>query len=187
MSCCHTCSTSPISLISTSGVGLQMQILCSAYTLKVDFSSYPNIGLWYSQYIIPNQGIPHSDPYIFIINLLFFFKQYANCFIMECFQLSLLDSVSRATVVAQASIVHPLSISSGFSETDAWIQAKFCGKLPICHISRHFFSVFKSFDFQNFMIFFCFVNMGPYGIVHVCHNVNTNTGRNIKTHTSRNY
>ena len=36
-------------------------------------------------------------------------------------------------VVAQ---IRRQAVNSGFSETDAWIQAKFCGKLPIHHISR---------------------------------------------------
>ncbi len=46
--------------------------------------------------------------------------------------LVLLDSVSRAAsacVVAPAAIRRPF-ISSGFSETAAWIQAKFCRKVP---------------------------------------------------------
>ena len=40
--------------------------------------------------------------------------------------LSLLDFVNRATVMAQASSVRP-SVNPSFSETAAWIQAKFCG------------------------------------------------------------
>ena len=75
--------------------------------------------------------------------------------------LALLDFVSRATVVAQASVVRP-SVNSGFSETVAWIQAKFCGKLPIRHISGlSFFFLFSKV--LNFYVFFFFVNMGPYG------------------------
>ncbi len=49
--------------------------------------------------------------------------------------LALLDFVRRATVVAQASVVRCLSVNSGFSETAAWIQAKFCGKLLIRHLT----------------------------------------------------
>ena len=43
---------------------------------------------------------------------------------------------------------HPsvrLSVNSSFSETAAWIQAKFYGKLPIHHISRQFFLFFQIF------------------------------------------
>ncbi len=69
--------------------------------------------------------------------------------------LALLDFVSRATVMAQASVVHP-SVNSSFSETAAWVQTKFYGKLPIHHISRPFFSFFKIFNFQIFTIFFRF-------------------------------
>ncbi len=50
------------------------------------------------------------------------------CFLDDNFQVIcffLLDFVSRATVVAQVTVVCP-SINSGFSETAAWIQAKFC-------------------------------------------------------------
>ncbi len=45
------------------------------------------------------------------------------------------------------------SVKSGFSETAAWIQTTFYGKLPIQHISRHFF---LNFNFQIFTIFFPF-------------------------------
>ncbi len=51
--------------------------------------------------------------------------------------LALLDFVSRATVMAQSSlvhhlsVVHPLSDFSDFLETAAWIQARFYGQLPI--------------------------------------------------------
>ncbi len=44
-----------------------------------------------------------------------------------------------------AGIRHP-SVNSGFSETAAWIQAKFCRKLLIRQISRPFF-LFKFYDF----------------------------------------
>ncbi len=73
--------------------------------------------------------------------------------------LALLDFVSRATVMAQAS-VRP-SVNSSFSETAAWIQAKFYGKLPIHHISRPIFvCFFKIFIFKIFMIFFfIFINI----------------------------
>ncbi len=56
--------------------------------------------------------------------------------------------VTRATVMAQASIVHPLS----FSETLTSIQAKFYGKLSISHISQPFllFSKFSLFTFSSF-------------------------------------
>ena len=66
------------------------------------------------------------------------------------FILALFDFVSRATVVAQAS-VRP-SVNSGFREPAAQIQAKFCGQLPIHHISRHFF--FQNLQFSNFYDFF---------------------------------
>ncbi len=47
------------------------------------------------------------------------------------------------------------SVKSGFSETAAWIQTKFYGKLPIQHISRPCFCFFKIFSFQ-FFLRFCF-------------------------------
>ncbi len=51
------------------------------------------------------------------------------------------DCVTRATVLVRASVVRPsvLPLTQGFSETAAWIQAEFYGKLPIRHISRPFF------------------------------------------------
>ncbi len=67
--------------------------------------------------------------------------------------LALLDFVSRATVMAQASGVRP-SVNSSFSETAAWIPTKFYGKLPIHHISRPFFCFFQNFTFSNFYEFF---------------------------------
>ncbi len=70
--------------------------------------------------------------------------------------LALLDFGSRATVVAQAFVVLPLS-NSGFSESPAWIHAKIYRKLPIHHISRHFFFFFQNFHFShNFHYFFFF-------------------------------
>ncbi len=56
------------------------------------------------------------------------------------------------------------SINSGFSETAAWIQAKFYGKLHTRHISRQFFFFWQFFTFEILTIFFfVFVNMGQYG------------------------
>ncbi len=40
--------------------------------------------------------------------------------------LALLGFVIRATAVAQASVVRPSSVNSGFSETAVWIQKKLC-------------------------------------------------------------
>ena len=56
---------------------------------------------------------------------------------------------------------HPMSTNSGFSETAAWIQAKFCGKLPLHHNSRLFLFFSKFSLFYDFFLFF--INMGPYG------------------------
>ncbi len=53
--------------------------------------------------------------------------------------LALLHCISRATVMAPASVVRP-SVNLSFSETAAWIRVKFYGKLHIRHISRPFFS-----------------------------------------------
>ncbi len=66
--------------------------------------------------------------------------------------LALLDCVS----------VRP-SVKRAFSETFKQINAKFCGKVAIHHISRPFFSVFKHFGFLNFNIFISFslTWMGP--------------------------
>ncbi len=85
---------------------------------------------------------------------------YALCKVF----LALLDCVSRANAVAQASVVRRSSVKCVFSETVKQINAKFCGKVAIHHISRPFFSVFKNFEFLNFNeLFFIFVNMAPYG------------------------
>ena len=64
--------------------------------------------------------------------------------------LSLLECVSRATAMARGSILHP-SINLGFSETLAWIQVKFYGKILIRRISKpysFFFSFLKIFNFR---------------------------------------
>ncbi len=53
--------------------------------------------------------------------------------------LALLDFVSRATVMAQASVVRPsVVVNSSFSETAAWIQAK------LGHMRWKFISLFIS-------------------------------------------
>ncbi len=62
------------------------------------------------------------------------------------FFLAVLDFVSKATVMAQASVdclsvLYIQMIYSGFSETAAGIQVKFCGQLPIHHISRPFLAL----------------------------------------------
>ena len=52
------------------------------------------------------------------------------------------------------SSVSPSSVNLGFSETAAWIQAKFYGKLPMHHISRPFFLLSKfSSNFYDFFSF----------------------------------
>ncbi len=65
--------------------------------------------------------------------------------------LALLDSVSRANAVARASVrpssvVRP-SVKRVVSETVKQINAKFCGKVSIHHISRPFFPFLKILDF----------------------------------------
>ncbi len=67
--------------------------------------------------------------------------------------------------MAQASVVcrHPF-VNSSFSETGAWIQAKFCGKLPILHIFRPFFFLFsKFFIFKLLRFFFFLLTWDPMG------------------------
>ncbi len=56
--------------------------------------------------------------------------------------LALLDCVSRAIAVARAS-----SVKRIFSETVKQINAKFCGKVAVQHISRLFFPFLKILDF----------------------------------------
>ncbi len=46
------------------------------------------------------------------------------------------------------------SVNLGFSETAAWIQTKFYGKLPIHHISSILFFFFKIFKFLRFLFRF---------------------------------
>ena len=75
--------------------------------------------------------------------------------------------------MVQASVFHA-SVNSGFSETIAWIQAKFCCGIlatyaPYLQIISLFFKLF--FGFQVLMIFFCFVNMGPYRSYAACLNI----------------
>ncbi len=77
-----------------------------------------------------------------------------------CFRprfLALLDCVSRANAVARASIVRPSvrrpSVKPVFSETVKQINAKFCGKVAIHHISRPFFPFLKILDFLILTIF----------------------------------
>ncbi len=60
--------------------------------------------------------------------------------------LALLDCVSRANAVARAS-VRPSSVKRVFSETVKQINAKFCEKVAIRHISRPFFPFLKILDF----------------------------------------
>ncbi len=48
------------------------------------------------------------------------------------------------------------SVNSGFSETAAWIQVKFYGRLPIYHISSLLFSFCKIFSFHILTILFSF-------------------------------
>ncbi len=72
--------------------------------------------------------------------------------------LALLYCVSRATVVAQASVIR-LSVNSDFSEA----AAKFYVKLHIHHICRRVFSFFYFFKIFKYLRFFLFVNMLPCG------------------------
>ena len=65
--------------------------------------------------------------------------------------LALLDFVSRAIVVAQASSVRSLTQVS-FS----WIQAKIYRKLPIHHVSWHFFFLNIHFSHKFSRLFFSF-------------------------------
>ena len=80
--------------------------------------------------------------------------------------LALLDFVSRATVVVQASVVclsavHPSVCKLSFSETAAWIQAKVCGVDPSPpYVQAILICFLKNFNFQIFTIFFAFVYMG---------------------------
>ncbi len=74
--------------------------------------------------------------------------------------LALLDFVSRATVRRP-------SINSGFSETSAWIQAKFCGKLYLSTISPDCFFFFQNFSFLNFYDFFFFWLLLTIGTISI--------------------
>ena len=62
------------------------------------------------------------------------------------------QSYCHSAGVRRPSVRRP-SVNSSFSETSAWIQTKFYGKLPIHHISRQLFCFFKIFNFQIFTIF----------------------------------
>ncbi len=69
--------------------------------------------------------------------------------------LALPDFVSRATVVAQASVFRHSSVNTVFSETASWIPAKFYDKLPISHIDlQTAFFVFQNFQCLHFYHFF---------------------------------
>ncbi len=48
------------------------------------------------------------------------------------------------------------SINWGSSGTTVWIQVKFGGQVPVCHIPRTVLSFFKILNFQIFTIFFFF-------------------------------
>ncbi len=55
--------------------------------------------------------------------------------------------------------------NSGFSETTAWVQAKFCGKLPIIHITGLFILFTAIFLFSNIYEFVSFsLTLYPMGI-----------------------
>ncbi len=83
-------------------------------------------------------------------------EQYARITTIICLCLH-----SRSAVMAQASVVRPSSINSGFSETAAWIQAKFEGSSLSTILHIIFFQNFKVSIFLG--LFFIFVNIGPYG------------------------
>ncbi len=75
--------------------------------------------------------------------------------------LALLNFVSRATIMAQCRR-HPSSIRLSvhklrFLGNHAWTQAKFCGQLPVHHISRPFLSFFQNFQFSIFLNIFSFL------------------------------
>ncbi len=82
--------------------------------------------------------------------------------------LALLDFVSRATVMAQASVICPF-VNSGFSETAAWIQTKFCGQLHIHYISRPCFSFRKIFNFHIFSSAWLRQQSSWYGVFVIHH------------------
>ncbi len=71
------------------------------------------------------------------------------------------NSVFTQQSYCRCAPVHHPSINSGFSETAAWIQTKFCGKVPIHHYRHHndnlqtiFFSFFKILNFHIFFFSF---------------------------------
>ncbi len=94
--------------------------------------------------------------YAFCLSFLFFFV----------FSLALLDFVSKATVVVQASVVRPSVVR----------KLRFCRKplhgcspnfvgTPLSTSPEHF--LFKIFNFQFLRVFFfVFVNLGPNGSKH---------------------
>ena len=96
-------------------------------------------------------------------------SQSCITFVIDPIQLYLTLS---AELLSWGRRLSSLRLLSQVSQSAVWIQAKLCGKLSICHISKlFFFSFLKSFDFQIFIQFFpsfsltCFVNMGPYRCV----------------------
>ena len=89
-----------------------------------------------------------------LLEILSIMHQFSGLF------LALLDFVSMSYCHG-AGVRRPSVRNSCFSETAAWIQPKFCGQLPLYHISRSFFFLlfffFEIFNFQIFTIFFfCF-------------------------------
>ncbi len=91
---------------------------------------------------------------IFVHLPLILSKNYLVVFSSACIYSAELLSWRRRT----ASVFRPSVRKSGFSETAAWIQTKFYGKLPIHHISRPFFCCFYflNFQFSNRYDFFQF-------------------------------
>ena len=83
--------------------------------------------------------------------------QWASCLRF----LALLDFVSRATVMTQASVVRKLNFLGNRCMDLGQILS--VGPSPPYLQTIFFFFFFKFFNFQIFTFFFVCVNMGPYG------------------------
>ena len=100
---------------------------------------------------------PIQQPRTFCPSMQFLVADHASTSQAECVEwgvgvgtvtvLALLDFVSRASVLAQASVVRPSSVNSGFSTTAFWIQAKFYGNYLAAIFPDHFCPFFKIFNF----------------------------------------
>ncbi len=117
-----------------------------------------NAGVAFLAELLTWRGRPSNRRHRFLGNRQVVWQQILmTCAYPPYLQTSFPQNFNHSRGASVPSSVLRLSVSSGFSEAAAWIQAK------STYPPLFFFSKFSRFKVLLFFFFFVFVNMGPYG------------------------